>query len=46
MVHALNTVYVDDEAGWLRVDARGNKEGVDAQFSLDGERLAFAVRPE
>jgi hypothetical protein len=28
------------------VDARGNKEGVDAQFSLDGERLAFAVRPE
>lgn len=46
MVHALNTVYVDDEAGWVRVDARGNKEGVDAQFSLDGERLAFAVRPE
>ena len=46
MVHALNTVYVDDEAGWLRVDARGNKEGVDAQFSLGGERLAFAVRPE
>lgn len=46
MVHALNTVYVDDEAGWIRVDARGNKEGVDAQFSLDGERLAFAVRPE
>ena len=46
MVHALNTVYVDDEVGWVRVDVRGNKEGVDAQFSLDGERLAFAVRPE
>lgn len=46
MVHALNTVYVDDEAGWVRVDARGNKEGIDAQFSLDGERLAFAARPE
>ena len=46
MVHALNTVYIDDEVGWMRVDARGNKEGVDAQFSLDGERLAFAVRPE
>ena len=46
MVHALNTVYVDDEVGWVRVDARGNKEGVDAQFSLDGERLAFTVRPE
>lgn len=46
MVHALNTVYVDDEVGWTRVDARGNKEGVDAQFSLEGETLAFAVRPE
>ena len=46
MVHALNTVYIDDEVGWMRVDARGNKEGVDAQFSLDGERLAFDVRPE
>ena len=46
MVDALNTVYVDDEVGWTRVDARGNKEGVDAQFSLEGETLAFAVRPE
>ena len=45
-MHALNTVYVDDEVGWVRVDARGNKEGVDAQFSLEGERLALAVRPE
>ncbi len=28
-----HTVYVDDEAGWLRVDVRGNKEGVDVQLS-------------
>ena len=28
------------------MDARGNKEGVDAQFSIDGERLALVVRPE
>ena len=46
MVHALNTVYVDDEIGWVRVDARGNKEGIDAQLSLDGEKLAYIVRPE
>ncbi|MBB6437848.1 transglutaminase-like domain-containing protein [Streptomyces candidus] len=26
---------------WHRQDCRGNKEGVDARFSLDGERLAF-----
>ena len=29
-----------------REDPRGNKPGVDAQFSLDGERLAWAVREE
>ncbi len=46
MVHALNTAYVDDEVGWIRLDARGNKEGVEAQFSLCDERLAYAVRPE
>ncbi|MFG2710658.1 transglutaminase domain-containing protein [Streptomyces goshikiensis] len=33
-------------AGWARVDPRGNKPGVDAQFTLDREQLAFPVRPE
>lgn len=33
------------EGRWVRVDARGNKQGVDAQFSLDEERLAFSVDP-
>lgn len=27
--------------GWYRVDARGNKEGVNAQFSPPQERLAY-----
>lgn len=31
---------------WSRLDPRGNKPGVDAQFSLDVERLAWVVRPE
>ena len=31
---------------WIRLDARGNKETVNAQFSLDEEILAFLVRPE
>jgi hypothetical protein len=26
---------------WYRQDPRGNKPGVDARFSLDGERLAW-----
>jgi len=44
-VHALNAVWVASRQGWIRLDARGNKPNVDAQFSLDEERLAFAVRP-
>lgn len=45
-VHALNTVYLASLQRWIRLDARGNKPGVDAQFSTEAERLAFAVRPE
>jgi transglutaminase-like putative cysteine protease len=41
--HGLNTVLL--EGRWVRLDARGNKPGVDAQFSLGEERLAFPVRP-
>lgn len=43
-IHALNAVYV--EGRWIRLDARGNKPGVDAQFSLDGEKLAFPIRQQ
>jgi transglutaminase-like putative cysteine protease len=45
-VHALNTVYLRSLDRWIRFDARGNKLGVDAQFSLDREQLAFRIRPE
>lgn len=39
VVHGL--VAVRFHGGWHRQDPRGNKPGVDARFSLDGERLAF-----
>lgn len=39
--HGLNALYLP-EYGWYRVDARGNKPGVDAQFTPPEERLAFA----
>nr|WP_164391612.1 transglutaminase domain-containing protein [Streptomyces harenosi] len=42
-VHGL--VAVRFNGAWHRQDPRGNKPGVDARFSLDGERLAFAVDP-
>jgi transglutaminase-like putative cysteine protease len=41
-LHGLNAVYLP-EIGWYRVDCRGNKSGVDAQFSPPIERLAFRV---
>ena len=40
-VHGLVAVYLD--GAWYRQDPRGNKSGVNAQFSLKGERLAFQV---
>lgn len=44
VLHGLVAVYLRDK--WIRLDARGNKTGVDAQFSIDEEKLAFPVRPE
>ena len=45
-VHALNTVWIASLGRWVRFDARGDKPGVDAQFSLDEERLAFPIRAQ
>ena len=55
VLHAVNTIYLSLLGKWIRVDARGNKTGVDskgekididAQFSIDEEKLAFPVRAE
>lgn len=46
IIHALNTVYIKDLNKWIRLDARGNKATVNAQFSTEKEILAFTVRPE
>ncbi|MCG7893471.1 MAG: transglutaminase family protein [Candidatus Thiodiazotropha taylori] len=41
-LHGLNAVYLP-EFGWYRIDARGNKQGVEAQFTPPREQLAFPV---
>ena len=46
MIHALNTVYLKDFNKWIRLDARGNKENINACFSLDEECLAYSIRVE
>ncbi|MFF1547439.1 transglutaminase domain-containing protein [Streptomyces sp. NPDC058291] len=43
VLHGL--VAVRFRGAWHRQDPRGNKPGVDARFSLDGERLAFVPDP-
>jgi transglutaminase-like putative cysteine protease len=41
-LHGFNAVQLP-EFGWYRMDARGNKPGVDAQFTPPVERLAFRL---
>lgn len=44
-LHGLNAIFLD-EYGWFRLDPRGNKPGVDSRFSIEAEKLAYAIRPE
>lgn len=41
-LHGLNAVYLK-EYGWYRIDARGNKPGVRAEFFPPIEKLAFKI---
>lgn len=43
-LHTLNAVYVNNR--WILLDARGNKKGVNAQFSLDKPKLAFLLKEQ
>ena len=42
-LHGLNAVHLQD-FGWYRIDARGNKTGVNAQFCPPLETLAFPIK--
>jgi transglutaminase-like putative cysteine protease len=42
-LHGFNAIDLP-EVGWYRVDARGNKEGVNAQFTPPHEQLAFKIQ--
>ncbi len=45
ILHGLNAVYLEPY-GWYRIDARGNKEGVSADFCPPIEKLAFPIVTE
>jgi transglutaminase-like putative cysteine protease len=42
-LHGLNAIFLP-KIGWYRVDPRGNREGINAQFTPPQEQLAFAIR--
>lgn len=44
-LHGLNAVYLE-EIGWFRLDPRGNKPGINSQFSTEQEKLAYPIREE
>lgn len=40
----LNAFYLSSANKWIRIDARGNKPGINAEFHVCKEQLAFPVR--
>ena len=42
-LHGFNAVYLP-KVGWYRVDARGNRDNVNAQFTPPQEQLAFKIQ--
>jgi len=45
VLHGFNALYLATLDKWLRVDARGNTKGINAQFNIMKEQLAFAMDP-
>jgi transglutaminase-like putative cysteine protease len=45
VLHGFNAIYLAALDKWIRVDARGNTNGINAQFSITKEQLAFAMNP-
>lgn len=45
-LHGLNAVYLKDLDKWIRLDARGNKPGREAQFSIYEEKISKKVNKD
>jgi len=45
LLYGFNGVYLASLGRWIQLDARGNKPGLDAHFSVDAPRLAVAADP-
>jgi len=45
LLYGFNGVYLASRERWILLDARGNKPGLDAQFSVEEPRLAVRADP-
>ena len=45
VLHGFNALYLASLGKWIRVDARGNTHGINAQFNINKEQLAFSMDP-
>jgi hypothetical protein len=43
-LHCYNAVYLNGK--WIKLDARGNRDDIKAEFSLDEPKLAFEIDEE
>ena len=41
VLHGLAAVYLEQADRWIRLDPRGNKTGINADFSIDEEKIAY-----
>jgi len=46
VLHGLNAIYLKSIGKWIRVDARGNKININADFSINEEKLAYKIRED
>jgi transglutaminase-like putative cysteine protease len=46
VLHGLNAVHLKSADRWIRLDARGNKEGINARFNIEKETLAYSINEE
>jgi len=44
ILHGLNGVFLNEK--WFRLDARGNVGGINANFSINEEKLAYKIKNE
>ncbi len=44
IIHSLNAIFLKDINKWIRLDARGSKPGVNAQFCIEKEIHALPTR--